>query len=71
MIGLISLFGGLELIDLGEIPASMPTSLSAVASAEIDGTKTNILLPEEAGHILQILLAELESTAREGIASGC
>jgi len=70
MIGLVSLFGGLELIDLGEIPASMPGSLSAVASAEIDGTKTNMLLPEEAEPILQILLAELESAAREGIALG-
>jgi hypothetical protein len=70
LIGLVSLFGGLELIDLGEIPPSMPISLRVVASAEIDATKSSMLLPEEAEPILQILLAEVESAAREGIALG-
>jgi hypothetical protein len=63
MIALVSLFGGLELIDLGEIPAPLPSSLSAVASAEVDGTKTNMLLSEEAEPIVRVLLAELESAA--------
>lgn len=70
MIALVSLFGGLELIDFGEIPASVPSSLSVVASAESDGTKTKMLLAEEVEPILRNLVVELESAAGEGIALG-
>lgn len=70
MVALVSLCGGLELIDLGEMPASAPSSLNALASSEIDGTKTQLLPTEETGSIFRNLLAELESAEREGIGLG-
>jgi hypothetical protein len=50
--------------------SSGKSGLRVVASAEIDATKSSMLLPEEAEPILQIFLAEAESAAREGIALG-
>ena len=69
MIGLVSLFGGLEMIDLGEAPASMRNFRGAAASAEVGGTRTNILPPHEVEPMLQLLLTELELSASEDAAA--
>jgi hypothetical protein len=64
LVGLVSLFGGLGLVDLGEAPVGMQTLRSVGASAEICGKKTKMLSLDESEEVLRVLLDELESVGR-------
>lgn len=58
---LVSLFGSLQMIDLGEAPDSIQTIRCAVATARVDGTKTKVLPDEEAEEMTQLLFAEIDA----------
>jgi len=61
VIVLVSLFGSLQMIDLGEAPEAIHTFRCAAATARVDGTKTQVLPDEEAEKILQLLFAEIDA----------
>jgi hypothetical protein len=61
VIVLVSLFGSLQMIDLGEAPESTKTIRCAAATARVDGTKTKVLPDEEAEEMTQLLFAEIEA----------
>jgi len=65
LVCVISLFGSLATIDMGEADGAIRDFQPAAAIAQIDGTKTTVISKEEAEELLRLLLTEIDAAASE------